>query len=117
MEKKGSKFMTEYINMWKNYVNFSDRTNMRGYWMAIALNFLIGIVLSIIAKVLRTTLLSDLYSLAILIPSLAIIVRRLRDGGKEWPWIFVALIPLVGWVWLIILMCRSSVEDNGVPVV
>lgn len=95
--------------MWKNYVNFSDRTDLRGYWMAFLINFLAVAVLSLLANVLPAlAFISGLYGLAVLVPSLAIAVRRLRDTGKEWYWILVGLIPVVGWIILIVLLCGKS---------
>jgi len=80
--------MTEYINFWKNYANFTARTTRRGYWMYFLINFLIGILLIFLPNFIST-----LYSLAILVPSLAIMVRRCRDAGKHW---LNLLIPMVG---------------------
>lgn len=109
--------MQEYLAMWKNYANFSDRTSVRGYWMAFLFNFLAGVVLGIVAAILPAlTFLSGLYSLAVLVPALAILVRRLRDAGKKWYWIFIALIPLVGEIILIVFLCQPTVSSEGAQV-
>lgn len=102
--------MQEYIAMWKNYANFKDRTTLRGYWMAFLFNFLVSLVVGTVASLLKFTLLSSLYSLAVLIPSLAISVRRLRDAGKGWGWIFINFVPLVGWIIWIVMLCKPSVD-------
>ncbi|MCL2420500.1 MAG: DUF805 domain-containing protein [Defluviitaleaceae bacterium] len=109
--------MTEFVNMWKNYVNFSDRTTVRGYWMAALFNFLAALILGIVAQLIGVPLISTLYALAVLLPGLAIAVRRLRDGGRRWTYLFINLIPIVGVILYIIALCKPSVEDNGVPVV
>jgi len=109
--------MNEYLNMWKNYVNFTDRTTVRGYWMAFLFNFIASLIVGIISSLLGTELLSSLYSLAVLLPGLGLCVRRLRDAGKAWGWIFISLIPLVGTIILIVLLCKPSVPDDGIPVV
>lgn len=104
--------MKEYLEMWQRYCDFSGSTGVRGYWMAVLFNFLVGVLIGIGSTLTRGgifALISMAYSLAVLLPSLGLTVRRLRDAGKEWYWIFVALIPLVGWVWLIILLCKPSV--------
>ena len=86
--------MQEYLAMWKNYVNFKDRTSVRGYWMAVLFNILAAFVLGIIAGIIPAlSFLAGLYSLAILIPSLAIVVRRLRDTGRAWYYIFISCVP------------------------
>ena len=109
--------MQEYVAMWKNYANFSDRTSVRGYWMAFLFNFLAALVLGIIAAIIPAlTFLSGLYSLAVLIPGLAIAVRRLRDSGKQWYWIFMGLIPLAGPIILIVFFCQPTASSEGAQV-
>ncbi len=109
--------MNEYQAMWKNFLDFSNRTSVRGYWMAFLFNLLAGLVLGLLGGLFHLYFLSYLYSLAALIPGLALSVRRLRDSGKEWYWIFTAFVPVVGWIWLIVLLCQPSVPDNGIPTV
>lgn len=109
--------MTEYINYWKNYVNFSDRTTRRGYWMAFLFNVIVSFVVGIIIGVIGLEFLTTLWSLANLLPGLGIAVRRLRDAGKHWAWIFINFIPGIGQIIFIIMLCKRSAEDNGVPVV
>ena len=96
--------MKEYLDMWKNYANFSGTTSVRGYWMATLFNIIISTIVGLIPIV------SYIYGLAILIPSLALTVRRLRDAGKHWSAIFLNLIPLVGSIILIVKLCRPSVN-------
>lgn len=109
--------MQEYIAMWMNYANFSDRTSVRGYWMAFLFNCLAALILGVIVAIIPAlAFLSGLYSLAVLIPSLAIAVRRLRDAGKQWYWLFIALIPLVGEIILIVFLCQPTVSNEGAQV-
>jgi uncharacterized membrane protein YhaH (DUF805 family) len=104
--------------MWKNYVNFSDRTNLRGYWMAFLLNFVAGVILGIIAaSAASLSFLSSVYSVAVFLPGLGLAVRRLRDAGKKWYNVFWIFLPLIGLIILIVLLCKPSVEEDGVPVV
>ena len=102
----------EYIAMWQNYVNFDARTNVRGYWMAFLWNAVAGTLLGMLSPSL-----GSLYGLAALIPGVAIAVRRLRDAGKPWQYIFFLLIPIAGVVLLIIWLTTASVPDDGKPVV
>lgn len=104
--------MKEYLDMWKNYANFSGKTSVRGYWMAFLFNFLATSVLSIIVAIIPAlSFLSGVYSLAVLVPSLAIAVRRLRDAGKPWGWIFITLVPLAGIIIFIVMLCKPSVAE------
>jgi uncharacterized membrane protein YhaH (DUF805 family) len=97
-----------YVDMWKNFANFSGRTNVGGYWWAYLANLIVGLVLSMIGVEFLITV----YYLASLIPTLSIAVRRLRDAGKGWGWLFINLVPLVGWIIFIIMLCKPSVNDN-----
>jgi uncharacterized membrane protein YhaH (DUF805 family) len=97
-----------YVDMWKNFANFSGRTDVGGYWWAVLGNFIVSFVLGLIG----VEVLISVYSLATLIPTLSIAVRRLRDAGKGWGWLFINLVPLVGWIIFIIMLCKPSVNDN-----
>ena len=109
--------MTEFINMWKNFANFGARTTVRGYWMAFLINIAVAFVVGLIAGITGLMWLATIYSVAIFVPSLAMMVRRLRDAGKHWACIFLSLIPLVGIIILIVFLIKPSVPNNGVPVV
>lgn len=99
--------------MWRNYVNFSDRTTVRGYWMAALINFLIGLLIgALIQTIPALTFVGSVYSLAAFLPALGLTVRRLRDAGKGWTWIFINLIPLVGTIIFIVILCKPSTPDN-----
>ena len=52
--------------------------------------------------------LANLYLIAQIVPHLPLTVRRLRDSGKDWPWIFIGLIPVIGGIWMIVLLAQPS---------
>lgn len=116
-ERERSFFVTYYINYWKNYVNFGDRTTRRGFWMFILFNIIASFVVGLIAGLIKLDFLTTVWALANLLPGLAIAVRRLRDAGKAWGWIFINLIPLVGQIIYLIFLLKPSVADDGTPVV
>lgn len=102
--------MNEYLDMWRHYADFSGRTSVRGYWMAFLFNWLVAVLLGVLANVLPAlAFLGSIYSLASIVPSLALTVRRLRDGGNGWGWIFISMVPLVGLIILIVKLCKASV--------
>ena len=101
--------MKEYLDLWKHYADFSGRTTVRGYWMAFLFNCVISLALSFIAGAIGLGILSGLYSLAILIPGLAICIRRLRDAGCHWANIFWPAVPIAGIIVLIVKLCKPSV--------
>lgn len=106
--------MNEYLAMWKNYFNFSSRTSVKGFWMAILFNFIIALVLGLLGNVHSIfTILSGIYGLAALIPGIALEVRRLHDINKCGWWYFLALIPCIGTIILIVWFCTGSVEEGN----
>ena len=105
--------MNEYIDMWKHFADFSGTTSVKGYWMAALINFIIALVINLLAtQVGFFVILSNLYTLAILIPGLAICIRRLRDAGKHWTNIFWPFLPLVGAIVLIVKLCGPSQNQS-----
>jgi uncharacterized membrane protein YhaH (DUF805 family) len=110
--------MDNYLAVLRKYVEFSGRAKRREYWMFVLVNLIISVILSFIDRALGFTsetgfgLLSGIYSLAVLLPSLAVTVRRLHDTGRSGWWILIALIPIVGWIVLLIFMILDSTADN-----
>lgn len=93
--------MNYYVNALKNYATFSGRARRKEYWMF----FLFNLIFSAVAGMLGLT---ALYSLATFIPRIAVAVRRLHDIGKTGWWYFIVLIPVIGGIWYLILMCTDS---------
>lgn len=89
------------------YADFKGRSRRSEYWWA-------TLVIGIIGSILSTALpeIAGLWSLAILIPSIAICVRRLHDIGKSGWWYLINCIPLVGQIIFIVWACKDSTEDN-----
>lgn len=94
-----------YIKFWKNYTNFSGRARRSEYWYVVLANVLVSFV-SMIPYV--GPIIGGLYTIAVLVPTLALMVRRLHDLGKDWYYIFFALIPLAGQIILLVWFCTDS---------
>lgn len=109
--------MTEYFNIWKNYLNFSDRTTRKGFWMAVLFNIIASLGVLLIGGIIHFNFLPYIYLIAIFIPMVALCVRRLRDAGRAWQWIFIVFLPGIGEIILFIFFCFDSAPDNGIPVV
>jgi uncharacterized membrane protein YhaH (DUF805 family) len=106
--------MNEYVAMWKNYFNFKERTSVRGYWMAVLFNVIIGLLLGALGNVSDIFgLLSSIYGIAALIPGIALGVRRLHDINKSGLWTFIAFVPFIGAILLIVWYCSKSVEEDN----
>ena len=108
--------MNWYVKVLKQYVDFSGRARRTEYWMFTLFNTIILIVLGFIDRALgfgsNTSngvaisagigLLGGLYSLAVLLPSLGVSVRRLHDTNRSGWWLLIGLIPLVGAIVLLV---------------
>jgi uncharacterized membrane protein YhaH (DUF805 family) len=112
--------MNWYLKVLKQYADFSGRARRKEYWMFVLFHTIFAIVAMILDKVLGIAMegigygpLYGIYVLAMLIPGLAVGVRRLHDVGKS-GWMFlIALIPLVGAIWLLVLFCTDSQLENN----
>jgi uncharacterized membrane protein YhaH (DUF805 family) len=95
----------------QHYADFNGRARRSEYWYFVLFNFIsIIVVVGISAAVLGKigSLLIIIYYLGIIIPNIAVLVRRLHDVGKSGWFYFVAFIPLVGAIWLLIILCTDS---------
>jgi len=102
--------MNYYLSVLKKYAIFSGRSQRAEYWYFFLFNIIISIVLGIISTVVGddSSILGILYSLAVLIPGIAVSVRRLHDVGKSGWMLLIGLIPLIGAIWLLVLMVTDS---------
>lgn len=107
--------MKWYLKVLKQYADFSGRARRTEYWMFFLYNFIFSFVLGRIDVIIGTYepdiglgVLGGLYSLFVLIPGLAVAVRRLHDVGKSGWMLLVSLIPIIGVIWLFILLVTDS---------
>ncbi|PWB70278.1 MAG: DUF805 domain-containing protein [Holophagae bacterium] len=105
--------MDWYLGVLKKYTEFKGRARRTEYWMFVLFNIIISVVLSIIDRVIGTPemglgILGTLYALAVLLPSLAVGVRRLHDTGRSGWWLLIGLIPCIGFIVLIIFTVQDS---------
>ena len=101
--------MEEYVKYWKNYVNFSGRSTRKEYWLPVLFNIVISGILSAINAKLGT-----IFGLVTLIPNIAIDIRRMHDINKSGWNLFLGLIPIVGWIILLVYACTPSVNEGNV---
>lgn len=100
--------MQHYLDMWKNFSDFSGTTSRNAFWMAVLFNFIISFAISFIGGMINLSILASVYTLAVLIPSLAMNVRRLRDAGCHWANIFWLFLPVIGTVIYIVKLCKPT---------
>lgn len=111
--------MNYFIDALKNYATFSGRATRSQYWYFVLISSLIYIALIVVDLITGTYneeagigLLSAIFTIALFIPNLAILVRRLHDTNRTGWWLFILLIPIIGFIVLLIFLCIDSKEDN-----
>ena len=109
MEHLVSNVIRAYTEMLTRYADFSGKTGLKKYWYAVLGDVIISIVLGIPGMLWNLLgIISGIYVLLVLVPSLAMTVRRLRDVGKEWWWILLCLIPVVGWIIVLLSLIKPG---------
>ncbi|MDB4426407.1 DUF805 domain-containing protein [bacterium] len=106
-----------------NYANLNGRASRQEYWTFLFINFIFGIVAVVADISLGTAFIIgegtysvsmgygwiySLYTLSVMAPGIAVVVRRLHDVGKSGWMMFVALIPFIGVIWLFVLLVTDS---------
>ena len=104
-----------YMIVLSKYVEFSGRARRKEFWFFLLMNmlvsFFIGFVVGFMAVVLKEPAIifsGHIYSLVIFLPSISVLVRRLHDTGRSGWWYWIALVPLVGAIILIIFLAEDS---------
>jgi uncharacterized membrane protein YhaH (DUF805 family) len=102
-------FITAVKTVFSKYADFTGRAQRSEFWWWTLFNIVVSLVLS---AVLGQTL-SSIWSLVVMIPSLAVGARRLHDIGKSGWWQLLALIPLIGIIVLIWWFATKGDEGNN----
>lgn len=98
-----------YLKVLQSYAVFRGRAQRAEYWFFFLFNLLISIGLAVIDAVLATAgALGLIYALAVLIPGVAVTIRRLHDTGRSGWWLLIALVPVVGAIALLVFMALDS---------
>ncbi|BBB27488.1 DUF805 domain-containing protein [Amphritea japonica] len=106
--------MNWYLAVLKNYVGFSGRARRKEYWMFTLFNLIVAIVLGFVDNLIGTTgLLGGIYALAVLLPAIAVTIRRLHDTGRAGWWLLLILIPIIGALVLLVFMILEGKSGNN----
>ena len=112
-----------YKKFWKGYVDFKGRSTPSDYWLAYSAHVLIFFASYLLLAVFQRMAVDEIslltneviflliffaYGVAAVLPGIALTVRRLRDAGYNWPYIFIPLIPFVGIFIFIFLLCQPT---------
>ncbi|MEU8789622.1 DUF805 domain-containing protein [Streptomyces sp. NPDC048643] len=107
--------MHYYTDVLKKYASFQGRARRSEYWMFALFNVVIALVLIGLAAATKSTVFYVLYVayiLAVILPSLGVLVRRLHDTGRSGAWFFISFVPFVGGL---VLFVFTLLEGNPGP--
>ena len=109
-----------FTTAWRKSFTYGGKATRAEYWWFYLINFIAIFGVYVLMVLAAANFLVDveglqfvfslllIYVLASAFPNLSIVVRRLRDIGKKWTWIFISLVPFIGGIWFIVLMCQPS---------
>ena len=107
--------MNWFMTVLRKYAVFEGRARRREYWFFELFYILISVVLAVVDRMLGTYVeaygmgaLGALFCLGLLIPSIAVGVRRLHDTGRSGWWLLIGFIPLIGMIVLIVFFVLDS---------
>jgi uncharacterized membrane protein YhaH (DUF805 family) len=111
--------MEYFLQALRKYAEFSGRARRKEYWMFVLFQILAGIAAGIVDGIFGTGfqygsgIVSLLVSLGLLLPGLAVSVRRMHDVNKSGWFILIGLIPIIGWIWILVLACTEGTRGEN----
>jgi uncharacterized membrane protein YhaH (DUF805 family) len=117
------------VNTWKTvvlerYAKFDGRAGRAEFWWFFLANLIISVVFNILGQAsFIFSIVGLVYSLGVLVPSIAVAIRRLHDIDKSGWFLLIGLIPIVGWIILIVFYAKEGdagtntygAPDPGIP--
>jgi uncharacterized membrane protein YhaH (DUF805 family) len=112
--------MQWYAKVLRQYADFNGRARRTEYWMFTLVSVIVGLVLGLVDEVVfigpglsTTGWLHTIYSVAVIIPTLAVGARRLHDTGRSGWWLLIGVIPLVGAIVLIVFFALEGQRSSN----
>lgn len=107
--------MSWYIEVFRKYAVFGGRSRRKEYWFFFLFNIIVSFVLGFIDGLTGSFspetglgILSAIYTLVVIIPAIAVAVRRLHDTNRSGWWLLISLVPIVGAIVLIVFLVQDS---------
>ncbi|WP_115016008.1 DUF805 domain-containing protein [Synechococcus sp. UW140] len=105
-----------FTTAWRKSFTYGGTATRAEYWWFALVDAIVYVILLIIGTTVFNSTengillgLAVIYAIAQIFPSLSITIRRLRDAGKDWVWIFINLVPFIGGFWFLYLLVQPSV--------
>jgi len=106
--------MQWYLQVLRNYTQFNGRSRRSEYWHFMLVNLIVAVVLGftdgVLRKIIGFGMFGLVYGLAVLVPGIAVSIRRLHDTDRSGWWLLLAFVPLVG---LVLLWFMAQDSDAG----
>lgn len=110
--------MKWYLRVLKQYADFKGRARRKEYWMFVLFNLIFASIAVVLDNILGLAVedagygpIYGLYMLAVLVPGIAVTVRRLHDINKSGWMILIGFIPFIGFIWLLVLMVTNGQQE------
>lgn len=111
---------------YQNYVNFSGRSSRSAFWWWVLFQIIVGVAIAAVegggASQMGDGMMEASYnagpvgiiwSLANLLPGIAVSVRRMHDIGKSGWWVLISVIPLIGWIIYLVWACQKGTDGTN----
>lgn len=111
--------MDWYLKVLKQYAVFSGRARRKEYWMFVLFNLIVSFIIGIVTGIIGVATGSDLsivsflYGAAVMLPSIAVGVRRLHDIDRSGWWLLLSFIPILGWIVLLVFHVKDSTPGEN----
>lgn len=112
--------MNWYLDVLRKYMVFEGRARRKEYWMFCLFNLIASCALATVDLVMGTFnrtvgigVFSALYSLAVLLPSIGVSIRRLHDTDRSGWWLLIALVPCLGAIVLIVYLVQGGTAGQN----
>ena len=102
--------LDRYPQFWSDAFKLSGRISRIDYWTIVVMNVVIAWVLSLMSSAVAWV-----FGVAVILPFFTMQIRRIRDTGRAWLWIFISLVPLIGQLWLLWILIGPSDDQVRSP--
>ncbi len=110
--------MDWYLKVINNYRDFNGRARRKEYWMFVLYNIMFSVGAMVLDNVFGIAWgslgygpLYAIYGLIVIIPNLAVLIRRLHDVGKSGWMLLILVVPFIGAFWLLYLLVTDSIPE------